>query len=187
MELFGVGPAEALLVLVIALIVIGPQRFPQYAREAAKWYRIGRRYAREITDEIRGAVGELDAEAGGTSGFGGVLGGLHEVRDLARDLTDSARADLRAVRDDTERLGITAPAATASTTSSDGGLQAPRELPASDTGTDSDAGGTFVTHATVLEIPGFSAASMSASSESSEPEPVAADAAPPHADQAPRA
>lgn len=183
MELFGVGPAEALLVVVIALIVVGPQRFPQYAREAAKWYRIGRRYAREITDEIRGAVGELDAEAGASEGLGGILGGLNEVRDLARDFTDSARSDLRAVRDDAARPSATAASVseTSTSTAANDALQAPRELPASDDASPDGAdGGTFVTHATVLEIPAFSTFTSAAP----EPEPLTTETTPTSTDKA---
>ena len=49
MELFGVGIPEAGLILVIMLLVVGPNRFPQVAREAGKWYRIARAYDRPST------------------------------------------------------------------------------------------------------------------------------------------
>ena len=61
-ELFGVGFAEAVLVLVIMLIVVGPQRMPQVAREAGRWYRIARRYTAEITADVRSGLDEIEQE-----------------------------------------------------------------------------------------------------------------------------
>ncbi len=62
MELFGVGIPEAGLILVIMLLVVGPNRFPQVAREAGKWYRIARAYADEVMTDVRGAMDELEKE-----------------------------------------------------------------------------------------------------------------------------
>ncbi|MFA7296356.1 MAG: twin-arginine translocase TatA/TatE family subunit [Dehalococcoidia bacterium] len=62
MELFGVGIPEAGLILVIMLLVVGPNRFPQVAREAGKWYRIARAYADEVMTDVRGAMNELEQE-----------------------------------------------------------------------------------------------------------------------------
>lgn len=62
MEFFGVGIPEAGLILVIMLLVVGPNRFPQVAREAGKWYRIARAYADEVMTDVRGAMDELEKE-----------------------------------------------------------------------------------------------------------------------------
>lgn len=80
MELFGVGAGEALLVLVITLIVVGPNRFPQIAREGGKWYRIARSYADEVMRDVRGAVEELQQEVGVQDEE------LKPIRDIGRDL-----------------------------------------------------------------------------------------------------
>lgn len=85
MELFGVGAMEALLVLVVALIVVGPHRFPGIARQGGRWYRVARRYANEVTQDVRGAMDELQAEI------------EEEGADLRsiRELGDEMEADLR--------------------------------------------------------------------------------------------
>ena len=62
MELLGVGAAEALVVLVITLIVVGPNRFPEIARQGGRYYRVARRYATEVTADVRGAMNELESE-----------------------------------------------------------------------------------------------------------------------------
>ena len=84
MELFGVGAGEALLVLVITLVVVGPNRFPQIAREGGKWYRIARAYADEVMNDVRGAVEELQQEVGIKEDD------LKPIRDIGRDLRQIA-------------------------------------------------------------------------------------------------
>ncbi len=62
MSLFGVGAMEAGLVLVIALVLVGPERFPEIARQGGKWYRIARRFTAEVTKDLRVAVDEIENE-----------------------------------------------------------------------------------------------------------------------------
>ena len=59
MELLGVGAAEAFMVLVISLIVVGAQRFPEVAPQGGRYFRMARRYAAEVTADGRG---DLEAE-----------------------------------------------------------------------------------------------------------------------------
>lgn len=46
--MFGIGLQELLLIMVVALIVLGPQRLPEVARSLGKFYR-----------EIKGSVDEV--------------------------------------------------------------------------------------------------------------------------------
>lgn len=93
MELFGVGPLEALLVGVIAFLVVGPDRFPELARQAGKWYRVARAFTTDVMADVQGAVKELEAEVDASTG-----GGLRSIRELteARDILSEARADAEA-------------------------------------------------------------------------------------------
>lgn len=94
MELFGVGAAEAAVVLVITLLVVGPRRFPEIAREGGRWYRMARRYANEVTRDVRGAVAELEAEVKAQGED------LRPIRELGRDLdasAEQAKRDLDAI------------------------------------------------------------------------------------------
>jgi sec-independent protein translocase protein TatB len=95
MELFGVGALEALLVLVVALIVVGPRRFPEIARQGGRWYAIARRYATEVSKDVRGAVEELQAEIEEEGDD------LRAIRDLGKEMD----ADLRASKLDVEEVG----------------------------------------------------------------------------------
>jgi Tat protein translocase TatB subunit len=151
MELLGVGAAEALVVFVITLIVVGPHRFPEIARQAGRYYRIARRYATEVTNDVRGAIQELEAEVEAQKEELEAVGtelseGIQEtVRETRSELRDIGRATGEAVSSaepapareapstqngqapaPAEPSTPAAPAAPATT------LQTPRELPAGD-------------------------------------------------------
>lgn len=70
--MFGIGFWELVVLLVIGLIVVGPQRLPAFARETARWVRRVRRFTtdarREIerelaldeADQFKRKLGEMD-------------------------------------------------------------------------------------------------------------------------------
>jgi sec-independent protein translocase protein TatB len=49
-------PAKILVILVIALIVLGPERLPKVARQAGAAWREFLRVRQEVTDEVRSAL-----------------------------------------------------------------------------------------------------------------------------------
>tara|TARA_B100001758_G_C18160046_1_gene478648 strand:- start:242 stop:619 length:378 start_codon:yes stop_codon:yes gene_type:complete len=61
-DLFGVGIFEALLVLVVALIVVGPNKFPEIAKSAGRWFTVARNYASEVRSDIESATAEIESE-----------------------------------------------------------------------------------------------------------------------------
>ena len=143
MELLGVGVAEAFVVLVISLIVVGPQRFPEIARQGGRYFRMARRYAAEVTADVRGAMQELEAEvqeqrdelmAAQEDISSGISTSIEEtrsdIRDIGREtqeaLRDAPAADVQTASEpDTSGNGAAPPAAAS-------GLLTPRELPAGD-------------------------------------------------------
>jgi Tat protein translocase TatB subunit len=52
MDFFGIGPWEILLVLIVALIVVGPGRLPEIARTLGKTVRAIRRASAELTTAV---------------------------------------------------------------------------------------------------------------------------------------
>ena len=52
------GPAKILLVLMVALIVLGPERLPQMSRQIGKAWGDFRRFREHLESEVRGAFGE---------------------------------------------------------------------------------------------------------------------------------
>src|SRR5712692_423773 len=50
------GPAEILVILVVALIVLGPDRLPKVARQLGKAVGEVRRWSSTVQDDLRGAL-----------------------------------------------------------------------------------------------------------------------------------
>ena len=55
------GPAEILVVLVIALLVFGPNKMPDIAKQVGKGFREFRRVQQHLKSELRDVVSEFDA------------------------------------------------------------------------------------------------------------------------------
>jgi sec-independent protein translocase protein TatB len=62
MNLFGIGPLEILLVSIVAIIVLGPERFPQVAVQVARAVKFLRGYANDATSQLREEFAELTKE-----------------------------------------------------------------------------------------------------------------------------
>jgi Tat protein translocase TatB subunit len=52
MDFFGIGPWELLLILVVALIVVGPGKLPEIARTLGKTMRAIRKVSSELTTAV---------------------------------------------------------------------------------------------------------------------------------------
>lgn len=55
------GPAEILVIFVVALLVFGPNKMPEIARQVGKGYREFRRVQQHLKSELRDVVAEFDA------------------------------------------------------------------------------------------------------------------------------
>ena len=61
--MFGIGVPELLVILVVALIVLGPKRLPDVAKALGKGLAEFRRATSDLTDELRGAQSMIEREA----------------------------------------------------------------------------------------------------------------------------
>jgi sec-independent protein translocase protein TatB len=94
--MFDIGFSELLVIAVVALVVLGPERLPKAARFAglwvrkarAQWYSVKSEFEREMAaDEMRRSVGDPARE-------------LREaVQDTTRDLREAGQAIGGAVRE----------------------------------------------------------------------------------------
>jgi sec-independent protein translocase protein TatB len=81
--IFGIGPGELFVILVIALLVFGPDRLPKVISQVAGMIRQFRRVTADLTAEFREVTKEFSAE-------------FDELRSITQDL----QAELAGVRAD---------------------------------------------------------------------------------------
>ncbi len=77
MEVFGIGPLEIALVVLIAFIVLGPERIPGTMRQLGKWTRQLRETVNNITRDYNTEIRELTGE---------ITALQDEIRSIQRDL-----------------------------------------------------------------------------------------------------
>lgn len=56
--MFDIGPAEILVVLVVAIIVFGPDKLPQFARQAGRFVRTARRMMDDAKSDLAAEMGD---------------------------------------------------------------------------------------------------------------------------------
>ncbi len=62
MEFLGIGYQELLLILVLLLVVVGPERLPQMAYQIGRAVRQMQMYARAVRDEFREEIDYLEEQ-----------------------------------------------------------------------------------------------------------------------------
>lgn len=59
--MFDLSFMELLVVAVVALLVVGPQKLPEVARTAGRWIGAARRMVDEVKREVNAHIEEMDA------------------------------------------------------------------------------------------------------------------------------
>lgn len=94
MDFLGIGLPELIVILVVAVIVVGPKRLPEVAVQIARVIRQLRGYATDVTAQMRSELDELTRE------YEQVRKELQEFRQAAtKDLESVSREVDRTVRD----------------------------------------------------------------------------------------
>jgi sec-independent protein translocase protein TatB len=94
MNFLGVGPAELIVILVVALIFVGPERLPRLAADLARTIREIRKYTGSLAAEFGEVVKDFEKDTEGERGAWkeigeGITGATQSVTDAIR----GARAD----------------------------------------------------------------------------------------------
>ena len=57
-----IGSGEVLVILVLGLLVLGPERLPEFARKIGNFLKEAKRMSRSFQEELRSAVEDPDIE-----------------------------------------------------------------------------------------------------------------------------
>lgn len=91
MEFLGIGYQELILVFVLLLVVVGPERLPQMAYQIGRAVRTMQRYARAVRDEFREEIDYVEEQVKT------VRGELDTTRTAMKDQEREFRAEMRAL------------------------------------------------------------------------------------------
>ncbi|MDZ7726852.1 MAG: Sec-independent protein translocase protein TatB [Dehalococcoidia bacterium] len=97
MEFLGVGYQEILLILVLLLVVVGPERLPQMAYQMGKAVREMQKYARAVRDEFSDEMSYIEEQ------YRTVRGDIDEARTELREQSRSFDRELREQSDSLDR------------------------------------------------------------------------------------
>src|SRR5438093_13327881 len=64
MQAFGIGLPELFVIMVLTIIVVGPDKLPEVAGQIARWIRQARQFAALATHDFSEVITELEKEAG---------------------------------------------------------------------------------------------------------------------------
>lgn len=83
--MFGLGPTELIIILVIALIIFGPRRLPEMGSAIGKSIREFKKSTRELKDEIdvTGDIKDIKADIQSATG----------IDDLKKDIEDAVKIE----------------------------------------------------------------------------------------------
>lgn len=93
MEFLGIGYQELLVVLVLLLVVVGPERLPQVAYQIGRAVRTMQQYARQVRDEFSEEISYLEEQVAV------VKGEVESARTAMQAETAQMNAELREATD----------------------------------------------------------------------------------------
>jgi Tat protein translocase TatB subunit len=103
MDFLGIGLPELIIILIVAVIVVGPKRLPEVAVQIARAIRQLRGYATDVTAQMRSELDELTRE-------------YEQVRKELREFRQDATKDLDSVSREVDSAVREAPAIIESST-----------------------------------------------------------------------
>lgn len=105
MNLFGVGPLELAVILIVGLIFVGPDRLPRLAADLARTIREIRKYTNALAAEFNDVVKDVEKETAGEKSV------WKEVSDSIGGATQQVTEAVRGVRQDLLNTPTPAPPA----------------------------------------------------------------------------
>ena len=116
MNFLGVGPAELVVILVVALIFVGPERLPKLAADIARTIREIRKYTGSLAAEFNEVIQDFEKDTEGERSAWKEIGeGLTGATKSVTEAVREARADAQGAGASTDTSAAAASANVAST------------------------------------------------------------------------
>ncbi len=117
MEFLGIGLPELLVILILTLIVVGPNRLPEMAARLARLIRAARRYGNTVTKDFNEALHDLEEEYDDMKGEWKEVGeGLEKTANDVSSELKAADKDVRKALDDASSAATDSPQSSKPTT-----------------------------------------------------------------------
>ena len=97
MDFLGMGYMEIAIVVVVAIIVLGPEKLPAYAKKASRFIRQFRKITSGLTQELGKAL-ELEDEGEGLN---------NELKNISKSLEEDAAQLRKSLSDEADSVGKT--------------------------------------------------------------------------------
>ena len=128
MEFLGVGLPELLVILLITLIFVGPQRLPEMAAQMARALREFRRYTSSLNREVTEVLEDLERE-------------YHSVRQEWKEVGEAVHKDVKAIESEMSGAASDVRTALGAADRPAGGQTSPQGQSSKAASTEHDAGG----------------------------------------------
>ena len=103
MEIFGIGPAELILILIVAFIVLGPERLPAVARALGKWAyqlrKMSSEFTRQLGPEMDGTLRDIQSARDDIRGLS------NQITTPLRTEMHNAAQEIKAIQTDVQQAG----------------------------------------------------------------------------------
>ncbi len=116
--MFGIGYQEMFIILVVALVVFGPQRLPELAGQVGRWVRQFRSMTSDLTGEFEKTIAEVeDIKQSVRREMQGMMDEVESVADGVKgDLSGKGKGKPKALAAGAKKATPAKPAATRSST-----------------------------------------------------------------------
>jgi sec-independent protein translocase protein TatB len=99
MNVFGVGPLELVVIMVVALIFVGPERLPRLAADLARTVRELRKYTNSLAAEFNEVIQDIEKETTADAAEWKEIGqGLSDAAKSVSDEVTGAKSDAEGTR-----------------------------------------------------------------------------------------
>ena len=102
--MFDVGFAELLIIFVIGLLVLGPERLPRVASKVGNWVGQARRMTRNLKYQLEDEIAYSERKQAAENFIADVTKEVKDVQDDVKSVVDPAVSEAQAAAEDAKKI-----------------------------------------------------------------------------------